>query len=94
MRLPTFLPHFEQNRFASGTSGCSSTAVFGSRYGTRGTSTSPARSRPRLIDRALPRRVRPEFDRDTSCDDDQGAVPGAVDGPVSGSSSSSLIPAP
>lgn len=45
-----------QNRFRSGTSGCSSTAVRGSGRGTSGTATSPAPSRPRAApdDEPLP----------------------------------------
>src|SRR5271166_1358389 len=53
---PTSSPQFPQNRRFSGTRGSASTAASGSRYGTGGTSTSPAPSLPRE-DRPLPARV-------------------------------------
>src|SRR3954454_9255512 len=47
---PTGSPQFPQNRLLSDTDGSVSTADAGSRYGTLGTSTSPAPSIPRRPD--------------------------------------------
>src|SRR5690606_39298753 len=58
---PTGSPQLLQKRLPSATCGSDSTAVDGSRYGTRGTSTSPAPSIPRRPDdRVDPVRVVPD----------------------------------